>query len=599
MINLKRKFNKLVRTSKEAGIQGVIQLFYNKVKARKYSYSKWLKGNRVKAEELNLQRKHVFAYKPLISVVIPLFKTQKWFLEKVIESVRNQTYSNWEICFSDGSGEETELREVVSRYMNQDSRIKMIISEKEPLQISENTNQAISIAEGEFIAFMDHDDCLAENALYEVVSVLNEMPDMDYIYSDEDKVSMDGRKYFDPHFKPDFNEFYLCTGNYITHLSVIRSSLVKELGGLHSEYDGAQDFDLALRCIEKTKKVYHIPKVLYHWRVHMDSTAGNPESKLYAYAAGAKAVEDHYKREGINAIVTQQTEGGRIYGLYSTEYILEETPLISIIIPNKDHIEDLQKCLDSIEQVNIYRNFEVIIVENNSTEEETFLYYEKLKEKENYNVVEWSGEFNYSAINNFGASYAKGDYFLLLNNDVEVINRKSFEQMLAVCLQEEVGIVGARLFYPDNTLQHGGVIVGFGKTAVHMGTGMSEEDFGYYARPIRMQELSAVTAACMMIKRSVFEEVDGFDECLGVAFNDIDLCLSVRKVNKKVVYLPTALLYHYESKSRGYEDTPEKVKRHDEEASYLRKKWSDFYKKGDPHYNINLALDYGLFELKK
>lgn len=598
MKNVRRKSLKVVRTYKTTGVSGVIELFKSKLKINNQSYKSWLKKNRVTEEELNYQREHVFPVQPLISIVVPLYKTPTTFLEMLLESIINQTYSNWEICFSDGSGEKTELRVVLEEYMKKDKRIKLISSEEGALRISANTNQALEIVTGEYIAFMDHDDCLSENALFEVVKVINKHPEVDYIYSDEDKISMDGKNFFDPHFKPDFNEYLLCSNNYISHLSVVRRALVREVGGLRGEYDGAQDYDFVLRCTEKTRNFRHIPKVLYHWRMHMDSTAENPESKMYAFKAGEKAVNDHYKRIGVNAVVAQQKEIKGAYGIYSTKFEVSSTPLVSIIIPNKDHIDDLAKCIHSIEEKNTYREFEIIIVENNSTRNSTFEFYETLKEKENISVVVWEGDFNYSAINNFGVSFAKGDYLLFLNNDIELINKDSFEQMLAVCMQDRVGIVGARLLYPDNTIQHAGVIIGFAGVAGHAGSTMPVDAPGYFARQICMQEVSAVTAACMMVKRSVFRAVHGFEEDLAVAFNDIDFCLKVREKSEKIVYLPSALLYHYESKSRGKDDSSEKKERFYRETKYMKRKWKHFLEKGDPYYNVNLSLISSPYNLK-
>jgi GT2 family glycosyltransferase len=383
--------------------------------------------------------------------------------------------------------------------------------------------------------------------------------------------------------------------NYICHLFVVKRSLMERVGVLQSAYDGAQDYDFILRCTEEAERICHIPKVLYHWRCHLGSTADNPESKRYAFEAGKRAVQAHYDRLGIPATV----ESGPFYGLYKTTYHWQEEPLVSIIIPNKDHIEDLKKCMDSIDGKSTYRNYEFIIVENNSTKEETFAFYQELEQRENVRVLYYPDAFNYSKINNFGAQAAQGEYLLLLNNDTEIINPDCIAELLGFCMREDVGIVGARLYYPDDTIQHAGVVLGFGGIAGHAFVGSSRYDNGYFSRIICAQDYSAVTAACMMTKKSVYEQVGGLTEEFCVAFNDIDYCLKVRKAGKLVVYDPAAELYHYESKSRGLEDTPEKIERFNSEAERLTRRWKDEIEQGDMYYNPNLSLDKADFSLKE
>ncbi len=559
------------------------------------NYKVWVKKNQTTVEELERQRNIQFEYTPKISIVVPLYKTPLKYLDELIESVKIQTYTNWELCLSDGSGEEvSELSKALQKYEKSDERIKVITNDA-PLQISENTNRALQIAQGDYIAFADHDDLLTPDALFECVKALNDNREIDAMYSDEDKISMDGKEYFDPHFKTDFNIDLLCSMNYICHLFVVRRAIIDRIGMLRSEYDGAQDYDFVLRSVEIAKCVYHIPKVLYHWRAHKNSTSENPQSKLYAFEAGAKAVQAHYDRVGIAAKVHQ----GEYLGLYKTEHILQEQPLISIIIPNKDHIEDLDKCITSIEQKSRYDNYEYIIVENNSEKEETFQYYKDLeKENSKVHVVYWKDEFNYSAINNYGVKFANGEYLLLLNNDTEIINETCLEEMLGYCMHDNVGAVGARLYYSDDTIQHAGVIVGFGGIAGHAFIGLPRNANGYFSRIICAQDLSAVTAACMMVKKSVFEKVGGFDEGLKVAFNDVDLCMKIRQAGYLIVYNPYAELYHYESKSRGLEDTKEKIERFNGEIATFAHKWPEILKKGDPYYNPNLSLDRCDFGLK-
>ena len=560
----------------------------------KVSYDDWRKKYEITDEDIEAMKHVSFDYNPKLSIVIPLYDTKIAFLRELLDSFENQIYTNWELCLADGTGEGSPLEAVVREYMDNDDRIKYeILADNKG--ISENTNAAIKMATGEYIVLSDHDDIVPVHALFECVKALNKDQTIDVIYSDEDKVDMDGKKFFDPHFKSDFNIDLLCSMNYICHLFVVKKSLVDEVGMLRSEFDGAQDHDFILRCCEKAENIKHIPKILYHWRCHMDSTAANPESKLYAFEAGRKAVQEHYNRIGVPAKV----EHGQFYGMYKTVYEWEEQPLISIIIPTKDHIDDLQKCINSIEEKSSYRNFEFVIVENNSTEQETFDYYKTIEGRDNVQVLYYKGDFNFSKINNFGVEHAKGDYILLLNNDTEIINPDCLKEMLGYCMREDVGIVGARLYYPDDTIQHAGVVLGFGGMAGHTFIGCSRYDNGYFSRIICAQDYSAVTAACMMTKKSIYEEVGGLTEEFKVAFNDIDFCMKVRDKGYLIVYNPAVELYHYESKSRGLEDTPEKVERFNSEVNRFLDRWDKQLKAGDPYYNVNLSLnrsDFGLRE---
>ena len=384
--------------------------------------------------------------------------------------------------------------------------------------------------------------------------------------------------------------------NYICHLFVVRKDLLERVGGFRQEFDGAQDYDFIFRCTEAAREVYHIPKVLYHWRCHQDSTASNPESKMYAFEAGSRAIMAHYERMGIQA---ERVEKGVDYGIYHTVFKLQAQPLVSVIIPNKDHTADLDVCVQSLMGKSSYRNLEFIVVENNSREKETFEYYGKMQAMHsNFHVVTWEKGFNYSAINNFGAGFAKGEYLLLLNNDTELINPDSIQEMLGFCQREDVGIAGARLLYEDDTIQHAGVVIGFGGIAGHTFIGLHKAENSYFHRAMCAQDYSAVTAACLMTKKSVFDAVGGLSEELAVAFNDIDYCMKVRALGKLVVYAPYACFYHYESKSRGLEDTPEKVERFNREVAVFIKKWPDIIRKGDPYYNPNLTLRKSNFALR-
>lgn len=597
---LDKYVEKGIRYWKSQGAAALAEKVVTKVKNVRQgppSYQKWIRHHLPDRNELEKQKKTSFGYRPKISFVVPLYKTPEKYLRRLTESFQEQTYSNWELCFSDGSGAQSPLTELLKELTVKDNRIKYV-SHEEPLQISENTNSAIEIATGDFIAFADHDDELTPNALFECVKAINEKPQTLVIYTDEDKMSMDGHKFFQPHFKPDYNPDLLCTVNYICHLFVVSRKVIEKVGGLRSEFDGAQDYDFVLRCVEavKDEEICHIPKILYHWRCHEDSTAENPESKLYAFEAGRRAVQAHYERTGIHAEVFE----GEYLGLYRTKFIRDHDPLISIIIPNKDHIDDLKRCMESIEQKSTYKNYEYIIVENNSTDSATFEYYKKLEaENPKVRMVYWDGVFNYSAINNYGASFAKGEYLLLLNNDTEIINPDCLEELMGYCMRKDVGAVGARLYYEDDTIQHAGVVIGFGGIAGHCFVQQKRGTTGYCHRIICAQDYSAVTAACMMVKKSAFDAVGGLSEELAVAFNDIDFCMKLRKAGYLIVYNPYAELYHYESKSRGLEDTPEKVARFNKEIATFEKKWPEILENGDPYYNPNLTLKSQDFSLKR
>lgn len=553
-------------------------------------YEQWYENHKALPEELEKQKNEKWKRKPLISIVVPVYNTPQVFLRQMIESVQNQSYSEWELCIGNASPENKEMKKILEEYKN-DARIKEV-EIPENKGISQNTNRAMEIASGELIGLLDHDDLLAPNALYEIAKAVNEHLDAEVIYTDEDKVTTDLKEHFQPHLKPDFNLDLLRSNNYICHFFVASRDLIKRVGGFRPEFNGAQDYDLILRCTEQAKQIVHIPKILYHWRVHKASTADNPASKMYAFDAGKRAIEEHLVRCRTKGTV-QHTKD---LGFYRVKYEVCGEPLVSIIIPNKDQSEALKKCLDSIQEKTSYRNYEIIIVENNSEEPETFAFYKKIA-GEKIKVVTWEGEFNYSAINNFGVRHARGDYLLLLNNDVEIINGDWLTEMLSHCQRKEVGIVGAKLYYPDNTIQHAGIIIGIGGVAGSVFVGLPRAFSGYLHKASIQLDLSAVTAACMLVKRSVFEQVGGLEEKLKVAFNDVDFCLHVREKGYLVVYDPYAELYHYESKTRGAEDTKEKIRRFQTEIEYMRSHWIGLLKKGDPYYNCNLSLtkwDYSL-----
>lgn len=573
--------------------KGFLSRLFGKESVAEGGYEAWLARHKVDKRTLRRQKHAAFAQKPLISIVIPMYCTPLPYLKELLESVRRQSYENWQLCLADGSPDD-KAKEFIEKHYGREKRI-VYRKLEENGGISVNTNEAVALAAGEYLMLCDHDDTLEPDALYEIVKAINDTG-ADVLYTDEDKVSMDGQHYFDPNFKPDFNLFRLRENNYICHIFVVKKSLTDETGLLRSEFDGAQDFDFILRCCEKAQKITHISKVLYHWRCHMDSTAADPSSKAYAYEAGRKAVREHYQRLGIDAKV-EMTERP---GWYRSHVKVQGNPLISVIIPNKDHTDDLELCLFSMTRKSTYRNYEILIVENNSEKEETFEYYRKLPDRyPKARVLTWEKEFNYSAINNFAAKEAKGEYLLFLNNDVEILTSDWMEEMLQNCQQENVAAVGAKLYYPDDTIQHAGVVLGLGGIAGHIMCRASKEDPGYFGRMISVQEISAVTAACMMVKKSDFDAVGGLDETFQVAFNDIDLCMKFRAAGKKIIFTPYAELYHYESKSRGLEDTPEKQFRFDKEVKRFQEKWAQQLEMGDPYYSPNLSVTEGDCSLRE
>ena len=401
-------------------------------------------------------------------------------------------------------------------------------------------------------------------------------------------------EHFQPHLKPDFNIDLLRSNNYICHFFVVRRQLVEEVGGFRREFDGAQDYDFIFRCVEKAREVVHVPEILYHWRTHKASTADNPASKMYAFEAGKRAIEAHLERTGVKGTVSHPPD----LGFYRVKYPVQGHPLVSIIIPNKDEKETLEKCLESIKKNTLYDNYEIIIVENNSTTDEIFDYYRKISEDPRIHLICWKKEFNYSAINNFGVKNARGEYLLFLNNDVTVITEDWMGEILGVCQRREVGAVGVKLIYPDNTIQHAGCVIGIGGIAGHMFVDMPADRTGYLHKASVLQDMSAVTAACMMMKRSAFDKVGGFTEELAVAFNDVDLCLKTTKAGYLVVYDPYARLYHMESKTRGAENNEVKVRRFQREIEYMRCNWIDILKNGDPNYNKNLSLTKWNYSLR-
>lgn len=528
------------------------------------------------------------------SVLVPLYNTHLKYLQEMIDSVKNQTYKNWELCLADGSdNEHLEVGEYVKKLALSDSRIVYKKLDKN-LGISENTNACIDISSGDYIALFDHDDLLHPSALYRVMKEIEN--GADFVYTDE--ATFTGKNPADilfAHFKADFAPDTLRSYNYICHLSVFSRELLEKVGKFRKECDGSQDYDMILRLTEKAEKIVHIPEILYFWRGHKDSTAQDIGSKPYIIGAAHKALSDHLKRQSLKGEVLDS----KVPSTYRIKYDIKDKPLVSIIIANKDEASSLDTCISSIFEKSTYRNFEIIIVENNSTEEETFAYYEEIKKlHQNIKIVVWNDKFNYSKINNFGFDNVSGEYVILLNNDVEIISENWIEEMLMYAQRSDVGAVGAMLYYPDDTIQHAGVILGIGGVAGHSHKNFKRGDYGYMTRAAIVQNLSAVTFACVMMPSKVFEEVSGLDEKFEVAFNDIDMCMRIRKVGYLIVFTPYAELYHYESKSRGPEDTPQKIKRFNSEIDRFQKRWGRELEEGDPYYNPNLTLTRNDFSYK-
>ncbi len=584
-----------IKSIKNNGIRYTSEKVKNKITG-KVNYGEFILPNLLTIQERQAQTNTIFEKKIKFSIIVPLYNTPSKFLCEMINSCIDQTYTNWELCLADGSDKKhSYVGKIVKDYMKKDNRIKYKILSNNG-GISENTNESIKMATGDYIALFDHDDVLHPSALFEYMKVICDK-NADFIYCDEDKFEKSISNCFDPHFKPDFAIDNLRANNYICHFSVFKKELLDEVGLFRKEFDGSQDHDMILRLTEKANVIVHIPKILYHWRVSTNSVASDPYAKPYTIKAGLNAVSEHLNRCNIKARVQSSTVHPNIYRI---KYEIQGNPLISILIPNKDHIVDLSRCINSIFNKSTYKNIEIIIIENNSVEKETFDYYESLKKYDNVKVVKYesNGIFNYSAINNFGAKYANGEHLLLLNNDIEIISENWIEEMLMYSQREDVGAVGAKLYYPNDTIQHAGLGIGILTLAGHYFRNFERNSEGYLGNLFFARNVSAVTAACLMLKKAIFEEVNGLDEeAFKVAFNDVDLCMKIRKAGYLIVWTPYAESYHYESISRGAEDTPEKQERFRNEVEAFQTKWREELKAGDPYYNPNLTLereDYGV-----
>ncbi|MET2303408.1 glycosyltransferase family 2 protein [Enterococcus faecalis] len=559
------------------------------------SYPNWLARNEVLDIEAMTQEIATFHYQPKISIAMPVYNVEEKWLRLCIDSILNQVYTNWELCMADDASTDPNVKKILTEYQQLDERIRVVFREQNG-HISEATNSALAIATGEFVALLDNDDELAINAFYEVVKVLNENPELDLIYSDEDKIDMDGNR-SDPAFKPDWSPDLLLGTNYISHLGVYRRSILEEIGGFRKGYEGSQDYDLVLRFTEKTTKerIKHIPKVLYYWRMLPTSTAVDQGSKGYAFEAGLRAVQDALVRREINGHATH----GAANGLYDVYYDIESEKLVSIIIPTKNGYKDVQRCVSSIIEKTTYQNYEIIMADNGSTDPKMHELYAEFEQQlpGRFFVESIDIPFNFSTINNRAAKKAHGEYLLFLNNDTEVITENWLTLMVSFAQQERIGCVGAKLLYPNNTVQHAGVILGLGGVAGHGHYGYPHGDLGYFGRLAINVNYSAVTAACLLMKKADFDAVGGFEEAFTVAFNDVDLCLKVQALGRDNVWLHEAELYHFESQTRGYDDKGKKKKRFEQEKVMMEEKWGPLIE-NDPFYNPNLTRDIPNFSLR-
>ena len=566
---------------------------YGDLQSDDFYYQKWYDEHKITPAALKKQRKERFSHEPRISILVPVYRPEKAQFDAMLRSVKAQSYTNWELCFANGTPDDPDLQKRLEALSKKDPRIRVMKLSKN-LGIAGNTNACLEMAEGEWCALLDQDDLYEPNALYEFVQKINEFPDSELLYSDEDKIDNETGGHLMPHFKPDFSPARLHSDNYICHLLMAKTGLMRKVGGERPGFDGAQDYDLVLRLTENTNgPVIHIPKILYNWRVSRTSTSADFGAKSYAIEAGRRAVQEAYTREGYDTEIVNSDHPGR----YVTIPHLSESPLVSILIPNKDHREELETCVGSILENASYQNFEILIIENNSTEEETFRCYRELSERDpRIRVLHYPDVFNYSKINNFGAKEARGEYLLLLNNDTEVITENFIESLLFYAMMPDVGAAGAKLLYADDTIQHAGVTVGVEDRVIHMYAGVPKKDPGYMGRLITSCDVSAVTGACLMTKKSLFCSLLGLDEQFSVAYNDVDYCLRLQEQGLRIVYDAYAVLYHYESKSRGYEDTAEKQARLEREMELLKKRWPERMKR-DPYYNDNLSLKRGFYQL--
>ena len=579
---------KTVRMLKNEGLNQTIF-------AAKYVVGRYFKLKQIKqeyyltAEQRAAQESAVFPYMPLISVCVPLYNTDEKMLAELIDSVLAQSYKKFELCLADGSDDAHKgVGAVVQRYAAKDSRVKyQKLSENKG--ISGNRNAAVEMGSGEYFCLVDHDDLIAQPALFEVVKAINETG-ADFIYSDEATFNLKPSDSDSMHFKPDFSPDYLCALNYICHLSVIKRTLADKVGLYDPAFDGSEDFDFTFRITENAEKIHHIAKPLYYWRIHAGSVADDITAKPYAYEAARRSVEAHLRRIGREGTVVYSKAVPAMRVIYK----LTAKPLVSIIIPTCDHADVLKRCLDSIFEKTTYDNYEIILCENNSKDPATFAYYETLKDNPRIKLVTYDagGTFNFSAINNYARSFASGEQLLFLNNDIEVITPDWLEEMLMFTQREDVAACGIKLLYPDDRVQHGGIAMGVCGCAANLCPLYPRDHEGYMSRLAVASNMSACTAACLMVTAAAFDAVGGYEESLAVSFNDVDLCLKLREKGWLIVFNPVAECYHHESISRGYDNKGAKKARMEREKELLRERWPSYYVPGgDPYYNPNFGMN--------
>lgn len=577
------------KSLKTDGVWKTLKKVAGKLFRRQISARAWMEQPIYTEDQLQEQRNCVFDRDITFSIVTPLYNTPAEYLREMIESVQAQTYGKWELCLADGSDEDhSNVGQICRSYAEKDSRIRYR-KLPENKGIAGNSNECIGMATGEYISLLDHDDLLHPAALYCVMEAISEQG-ADFIYTDEATFrNSDTSDITTIHLKPDYAPDNMLANNYICHFTTFQRKLTDQGGLFREGYDGSQDHELFLRLIDAAKCVVHVPKVLYLWRAYGESTAEDGNNKPYATIAGIKAVGAYLRAHGVDAQV-EQAKG--IPSTYRVSYALPmERPKISIIIPNRDHADDLRACIASIIGKTTYDNYEIVIVENGSKEEAVLKYYDEITGADSrVKKLDWQGDFNWSAINNYAAEKTDGEYLLFLNNDTEVITPEWIEELLMHAQRPEIGIAGAMLYYPNDTIQHGGVILGLGGVAGHAYAGVKRGNYGHAGRLCYAQDLSAVTGACMMMRREIWENAGGFDEAFAVSLNDIDFCMRVRKEGYRILWTPFAELYHYESKSRGKPDTIKKQEVASREIEMFRTKWGKDLEVGDPYYNPNLSL---------
>ncbi len=611
---LRMLFHKLARVKERLGYYGSLKGIARKINAKmieRQARAQHGTASFPEIEEAARQRLYKFDREVKFSILMPLYNTPEKFLRQAIESVINQTYENWELCLADGSDEEHAYVEQICReYMDKDKQYLRprsslycrILYKRLPKNegISGNTNACLSMASGNYIALFDHDDVLHPSVLFEYMKVICEKG-ADYIYCDE--ATFKGNGTIDDmitlHFKPDFAPDNLRANNYICHFSAFARRLLDGTQLFRSEFDGSQDHDMILRLTSRAKCVAHVPRLLYYWRSHAGSVASDINAKRYAIEAARGAVAAHLTAQGFKNFEITSTRAFET--IFQIKYEILGNPRVSVVIPNRDHAEDLTRCISSIVERSTYDNYEIIVIENNSSKEETFACYRKLRENPAVRVVTYKGEFNYSRINNFGVAQAEGEYVLLLNNDTSVITPDWIEELLMYAQRKDVGAVGAKLYYEDRTIQHAGVVLGLGMhgTAGHSHYRVSSQNLGYMGRLCYAQNVMAVTGACLMMSKALYEELGGLDETFAVALNDVDLCIRAWKSGRVNVFTPFAELYHYESASRGTDLEGKNAERYEKESALFRERWKELLEQGDPYYNPNFSLERSDFALRK